>query len=499
MKADLLPFSLGAWVVIGAYVGTLLVIGWLGYRARREHSLRDFYLAGHGLGFIVLLLTLYATQYSGNTLFGFTGKTYRIGYAWVMSLHFMTAIVVFYLLFAPQLHAQARRHGFITPVDYLDKRYGCRLINLIATVVMIVALSNYTLAQLMAMGRALEGLSGTDPARAYLYGVVSLALIMVIYETLGGMRAVAWTDVIQGTVLVTGFGIILVLVFKKFGSVGDATRQILASTTDRGKALPPDGWWCREWLSYILMVGLGGALYPQAIQRIYAARSAKVLRRSLMVMAFLPLTTALIALIVGVMALAHFPGFEKAATDRVLMVICRQVQAESAFGYWLVVILFAAVLAAIMSTADSALLSISSMVTKDLYARFLKPKADERELTRLGKLSSWVVVAVLVWFAIALRENTTLVKLLDRKFDILVQLVPAFMIGINWPGLRRWPTLAGMIVGLAVALGLVAAFDGKKIAGFHPGLFGLAANCLVAVGGSLLTSGSPAVREREGV
>ncbi|NIL98328.1 MAG: hypothetical protein GTO62_14655, partial [Planctomycetales bacterium] len=96
------------------------------------------------------------------------------------------------------LQRQSKRFGFITPTDYLAHRFASPAISIIATLVMVVALSNYLLAQLMAMGRALEGLTRLPPETAYFYGVILLALIMVIYETLGGLRAVAWTDVIQG-------------------------------------------------------------------------------------------------------------------------------------------------------------------------------------------------------------------------------------------------------------------------------------------------------------
>jgi hypothetical protein len=74
MNEGLLPFGPGAWAFIALYLCSLLLVGWWGYRARREDSMKDFYLAGGGFGFIVLLLTLYATQYSGNTLFAFTGN-----------------------------------------------------------------------------------------------------------------------------------------------------------------------------------------------------------------------------------------------------------------------------------------------------------------------------------------------------------------------------------------------------------------------------------------
>ena len=490
--ADLLPFGPGAWFFIGTYIASLLFFGWFGYRARRENTLRDFYIAGSGFGFFVLLLTLYATQYSGNTLFGFTGKTYRIGYAWLVSVHFMIAIVVFYLVYAPRLHRLSKERGYVTPVDYLRDRFDSNAINIIASVVMILALSNFLLAQLMAMGRAIQGLAGTNGNAAYYLGVVVLGLIMVIYGTLGGMRAVAWSDVIQGGILMSGFLVLLFMLIEQFGPLHAASDRILASGDVRliNKLQLPKPAMLREWLSYILIVGMGAALYPQAIQRIYASSSERVLRKSLAVMAFLPFLTALIALVAGIYTIAYVPGLSGPDSDQSLARLLRLVQEGSALGYWLVVVLFAAIISAIMSTADSALLSISSMFTKDLYANLINRNATEAQLTRLGKICSWCVLAVLIVFALALKEKTSLVQLLDRKFDILIQLVPAFMLGIRWSRLRTGPVLAGLVAGLVIALVLdFSPFPfvvAGKIWGFHPGLYALIVNLVIAVSASLL-------------
>ena len=146
-------------------------------------------------------------------------------------------------------------------------------------------------------------------------------------------------------------------------------------------------------------------------------------------------------------------------------------------------------MAALMSTADSAMLSISSMFTKDIYAVHLRPGAPEAGLTRIGKRCSWIVLSLLTVLAILLKDQTSLITLLDRKFDVLVQLVPAFMLGIHWSGLKAGPTLAGLVTGLVVALSLAfGPFDfvvGGKVWGFHPGIYGLAVNLVIAVVGSL--------------
>ena len=485
--SDLLPFGLGAWLFVALYLSSLLALGWAGFRSRQENTLRDFYLGGRGFGFLVLFLTLYATQYSGNSVFGVTGATYREGFGWLIAMHYMLAIVVVYLTFAQKLRAIARRDGYVTPVDFVTARFRSARLSLFASIVMMVALSNYLLAQLMAMGRALQGLAGAYGEVAYLYGVCALALIMLIYGTLGGIRAIAWTDAIQGGVLLVGFIALLGLLVDRFGPLSAATDTILRANNAAAIA-PPKAPMLREWLSYIVVVGMGGALYPQAIQRIYAASTRRALSRSLAVLAFLPFVTVIIAITAGIYALAYVPGLEGAATDQVVARLFRIVQEDSPLGYALVVVIFTAVLAALMSTADSAMLSISSMFTKDVYRVYIDPEADQPRLTQVGKRVSWIVVSALAVLALVLRDQASLINLLDRKFDLLVQLVPAFIVGLHTGRLRAEPTLYGLAAGVAVSLLLAFGpfpfvVDGK-VWNVHPGLYGLVVNAAVAFAGS---------------
>jgi len=501
---DVLPLGLGGWIYIGLYLLSLLVIGWYAKRAARADTLADFYLAGRGFGVTVLFLTMFATQYSGNTFFAFTGATYRVGYAWIMSLHFMTAVVICYLLFAPQLYRRSRARGYLTPADFIQDRYGSRLLTLAVTVVMIVVLCNFLLAQLMAMGRAMQGMANDQGATAYSLGVVVLALIMVIYGTMGGMRAVAWTDALQGAILALGFVLLMVLLHERYGPIGDATRLLRQADFASGTrmTLVPDAARCREWLSYVLTVGFGICLYPQAIQRIYAARSQRALRHSLALMVFMPLPAMLISMAAGIVALAYIPGLEGAAADQAFGRVLREVQSHSLLGYGLVVVTLSAVLAAMMSTADSALLSLSSMLTKDVCAAYLLRGAREATLTRVGKLWSWSLIGILIGLALWLREYASLVELMDRKLDLLIQLAPAFMLGLNWQGLRAGPVLAGLVVGVSLALALAfgefSFVSAGKVYGFHPGLVAILPNLAIAILGSLATSRTGAERSLTG-
>ena len=194
--------SPGGIIILCAYIISLIGIGWLGKKAQKEQSLTDFYLAGRGMGFFVLFLTLYATQYSGNTLVGFAGRAHREGYQALVLITFLSAAVGAFAFYGPRLYRLSKKHRFITPSDYIDHRYKNNKLTYLSAAICLIALANYILTNLKAIGFIVEAVTGG--VIPFAYGVVALSLVMVIYESLGGMRSVAWTDAIQGTVLMAG-------------------------------------------------------------------------------------------------------------------------------------------------------------------------------------------------------------------------------------------------------------------------------------------------------
>ena len=115
-----MTLGIAAGFAVCVYLVILIAVGYITQRRNHHADLENFYLAGRNLGGFVLLLTLYATQYSGNTLLGYPGEAFQLGFAWVMSVGFMMAIIVVYLLFAPQLQRVAKRKHFVTPGDWIN-------------------------------------------------------------------------------------------------------------------------------------------------------------------------------------------------------------------------------------------------------------------------------------------------------------------------------------------------------------------------------------------
>ncbi len=471
-------FSRDVVVWSTGYVVVLLILGGLGRRAMREKTLADFYLAGRSIGFFVLLLTLFATQYSGNAISGFPGQTYRHGLSYIMSVTFMVGIVTGYLLFAPRLYEVARRRRFITPTDFLADRFGSSALSYLSALIFTVTLFNYLLAQLIAMGHAFEGL--TEGRIDYMAGVIGGAAVILIYELLGGMRAVAWTDVLQGSLLLAGMILVALLIGTEIGSPAAVVAGIQRLAPE--KLVIPDFQTCAVWLSNFLLLGLGAPLYPQAIQRIYAARRLGELRRALAGMAFLPLIGITTVVFIGTAGILLFPDLEALEADQVTFKVLAHLVARQPFAYYPVLAIMMAVLAAIMSTADSCLLSISSIVSKDFVARLrgLDLQRTER-LTRLTPLVSSVVMTLLV--GVALLRPTTLWNLLVIKFEILIQLSPAFVLGTlhdreDPRGYTSREIMAGLVAGLTVALALYGS-GLRMVYGLHAGTLGVAVNYLV--------------------
>jgi|APTNR8051073442_1049403.scaffolds.fasta_scaffold02122_7 SSS family transporter len=468
------PLGIGLYAIVGLYLLTMVALSVAARRKQKQGSLNQFYLADRSLGPLVLMLTFYATQYSGNSLVGLPGETHRVGFLWILSLGYMTSVVVAYLLFAPNLYRASRTYGFVTPGDWIDHRFQSPTLTLFANFLFLLVMVNFLLAQLMAMGHVVTTASGH--AVPFWAGVAGLGLVIVLYETVGGMRAVAWTDCVQGGLLMLGLAGIMIAVLPGLGGLHDTSAWIIEHAPE--KAAVPEGAAIRTWISTLLLVGFSAAIYPQAIQRIFAAESARTLRNSLRAMAFLPLVTVLPMFLIGILSIPRLSGLDGVAADQVMPALLNAWAGETLYLRGMVIVVLVGAIAAIMSTADSVLLSLSSILAKDILGKVWLPDASSQQLARLGKVLSWAVLSGLIVFALSPRIS--LWGLIELKLEILIQISPLFILGTLWPGMTARGALAGLSVGTILSAALTLSGAGK-VWGWHSGVIGVAANLIVAL------------------
>ncbi|MFT5207200.1 MAG: SSS family solute:Na+ symporter [Candidatus Omnitrophota bacterium] len=464
-------------IIFSLYLMCLIYLAVLGQKSKVSNTPKDFYLANSSLGVLVLFATIFASLYSGNTMIAFPAKAYRMGYAYTMCVTFMVVMISVQLLYAPALRRISQKHNFITPSDWILHRYKDMRLTLVVAAVFTFALLNYLLAQLIAVGHAFSGLTGGQIP--YAFGVFFLAIIIVLYETIGGMRAVAWTDILQGLLMIFGITLLGFYILSLRTELHALPIEILA--VDPLKVYPPDGHTIRLWVSTVIIMGIGGALFPQGIQRIYAAKSILNLKKALLVLLFTPFIMTFFAYLIGLFGIPLFPGLEGFESDEIMSLVMRELSKDGFIIEFGVAILMVGILAAMMSTADSILLSLSSILVLDFYAKTNKTKVSEEKLLHMGKVASWVVIAILAF--IALNSHITLWRLIEIKIEYSIQIAPAFILGLYWKQLSAKPALQGIIIGIAITtLGLLSSTG--KWWGIHPGLVGLIINLAICYWGT---------------
>ena len=196
------------WTVFGIYLISVFAFGL--YMSRREESSSDFFLAGRGLPWYAIALSLFASNISSGSLVALAGDAYRFGMA-VGTLEW-GAIVCLTLLVFVFLPYYRSTSVYTTP-EFLEKRYGPTARMLFATTVLAVELWVYMPYMFYAGGLFLESLFDVP----FAWSVVGIAIFVGIYTTIGGLGAVVWTDVIQGLLMIAGGATVCVLALSEIG------------------------------------------------------------------------------------------------------------------------------------------------------------------------------------------------------------------------------------------------------------------------------------------
>ena len=203
-------------------------------------------------------------------------------------------------------------------------------------------------------------------------------------------------------------------------------------------------------------------------------------------MIFMPLITMPVVVLVGLVGVRRFTDLDGIAADQIMPMLLREWAQASTWTYMMAVLVVTGILAAIMSTADSVLLSLSSILSKDFLGKTLLAGAPEERLTRVGKRISWLVMGIFTLAAFAPRM--TLWGLTELKMEILVQVSPVFVLGSIWNRLDARAALVGMLAGASVSGGLALAGIGS-LGRIQGGVVGWALNVSLCVGLSILRTG----------
>jgi sodium/proline symporter len=429
------------WVIGGAFLLYLLTMFGIGYVAwRRTRSMADFVLGGRRLGSWVTALSASASDMSGWLLLGLPGYAYVSGLEslWLSAGLLLGAWLNWRLVAARLRVASERAGNALTLPEYFSNRFDDQsgLIRLVSALFILLFFTFYTSSGLVAGGKLFESVFGIP----YLWAVSTGALTVILYTAIGGFLAVSWTDLVQGLLMAAALAAAALMAS---GMVGSTEQGILASlpaplldpfTDKSGEVL---GWVA---IISLLAWGLGYFGQPHILARFKAVESVSLIPRSRHIAIGWMVLTLLCASLAGLAGNLHF-STPLADSETVFIQL-----AELLFHPLVAGICLAAILAAIMSTADSQLLVASSAFSEDFYKGLLRRRAGDRELVAVGRLA--VVVIACLAFLLALNPQSKVLDLVAYAWaGFGAAFGPAVILSLYWPKMTRQGALAGILVG----------------------------------------------------
>lgn len=442
-----------AAAVLVAYFVAMLCIGFVAERRARSRSAAEYYLAGRGLGPIALFFALFGTNCSPFVLLGIPGQSYHDGIG-IFSLNApilaLGIPLTFWLIGVPARRMSANL-GAISPAELIAKRLDSRLVGW----VLFAAFTAFTLPYLVT------GVSGCAVALAHQFpdhvaprtGAAIALSISLGYTLLGGMRATAWTNVVQGALFLA---IVLFASIAMIAALGGPTAAFSRLAAERPDLAVLDfarpRFEPRAFLSYSLAITLTVVCFPHMLVRLMAAGGGSALRTSCRLYPIALVALWLPAVLLGVFGALEFPGLEGKASDSVFARMT-----ASHFPPAFAVLGTLAVLAAAMSTLDAQLLTLGSMLSRDARARDSErsPRAERCFLVGVG-------AAVYGCFEIVERSGTSIFDLAQLAFSGYVMLFPTILLALTW---RRFTAIgaiasiaAGVVALVAMTRGAIPTF-----------------------------------------
>lgn len=460
-------------VILYFVVGTMVAV-----LARRGmgQGLADFFLANRALNGVVAALTYSATTYSAFMLVGLAGFTYIGGVgAWGFELIYLSGLVLV-AIFGPRFWLAGKRFNYITPAELLGDRYQSKLLQIITAVASIIFLIPYSAVQLIGIGTLMEGMSGgTIP---FITGLIIATIVAITWAYLGGMRAVAWTDSLQAIVMITVSIIsVLIVVYRGFGGFGGMFGTI-EFEFPKWLTVPGPGFF-----NFSTFIGLSLPWFffslsnPQVSQRLFVPRSLTHMRTMVMGFLIFGFIYTFISIIWGFSARLLLPNLPSGdlATPSLL--------ALDIVPTSIALIVMVGITAAAISTINSIILTLSSMVTQDVIKNLFNTN-NESKLLSVGRIFVFLFAVAAFLFA-TMRLGLIAVLSVASSAGLLVT-VPAIMGAFFWKRGTATAAITSIIVGGIIALWF--QFAGLKPLGWWPGVWSGIASLLLFIIVSFLTS-----------
>lgn len=469
------------WGAVGAYVLVALVVALLS-RQGSATDMSGYFLGNRRMNGFVSALSYSATTYSAFMMVGLAGLTYAGGVGALGFEIIYFAGVSLVAIFGPKFWAVGKKFGYVTPSEMLGHRYASKAVALAVAVTSCLFLIPYAAVQLSGIGYLMAGM--TDGAVSFSAGVFLATVLAVLFSYVAGIRSVMWTDSLQAIVMIVASTLVALLVIHALGGFG-ALFDTLAAEHPQSLSVPGGGFF-----DFVTFLGLTIPWFffslsnPQVSQRLFMPSSLKAMRQMLLGFMAFGFVYTLVSVFWGFSALVAFPDLENA--DLATPTLLGSEHVPPLLG----VVVMLGIMAAAVSTIDSILLTLSSMLSRDVYAN-LKPGASEKGQLAIGKL----VIPIIALLALGFAElELDLIAVLSVAASSgLAVIVPTIIGAFYW----RRGTAFGALVSI-IGTGLFVLYIqlvGGSVLGLPAGVWGMPVATVLFVVVSLLSHAPGAVAD----
>ncbi len=454
----------------------LIALGIFAHK-RTKKTPEDYFLANRTFGPLILFFTLAATNFSAFTFLGFAGKAYSSGFGQYGIMGFGTAImaIMFYII-GRKVWKLGRKKGYITPPELIGDRFNSVSLRLIFMFVMVIFTIPYLATQAIGAGLLINYMV---PEITWQIGAIITMIVIMVYVLSGGMRGSGWTDVVQGLIMIIAMTLAVVFIAVELGGFEAANTATYAAKPELfTRPGGGDFFMPQMWFSFMLLWIFADPMFPQVFSRFYTAKDEKSLKRAMILYPVVVSFLFLFPVLIGVWA--HGTGLEIAAgsEDMVLPMMVATYTPSFVFAFVMV-----GALAALMSTADSQLLSLSTMLSRDIPVK--KKRVSE---ILFGKILIIILSLFAILFVIGGYDPKVGIMgtLVSTTFSGLAVLCPTAIAALYWKRATKYGCIASIIVGeISVFLFQFELLLGY---GFLSAIWGIAIAIIVLIIVSYLTT-----------
>jgi len=425
------------------YYVVVLGIGYWAMQKGAGEDLEGLRLGGRKVGPLATALTLPSTSLRGYMFLGAGGLGYQQGY-WAMwfAAGDIGGGVLNLSIIGRRMRKLSQMIGALTSIEYLEKRYPSPAVRLFAGVLTVFLLGFYVLAQLIAGGKGMALVTGIS----YPVALAIAVGIILIYTFMGGYLAVAYTDFFQSIVMLVGVLWIVIAALTELGGLTAANNAIAAvdptllSVWGRDRGFQGQG---GVVAGALLIFSIGYMGWPHVVTRHMAMTRPATARRAGLWATIWNLFFVPAPYLVGILAILILPDLDD--PEMAIFQVAEQLLPAAVTG-----LVMAAIMAAIMSTADSLLLQTGSIASRDLYERFINPDATEKQMVMVSR--GLVLAIAVIGYLVALIEPPTVFSIVIFATSVLGSaFLPAYVCAVWWRKANTPGALASMIVGATVA------------------------------------------------